>query len=259
MTYDYFYGDTSEQFSFYRIPKALFTEERFRAVSIEAKVLYGLLLDRMCLSARNGWFDDWGRVYIIFTLGEIMSALGCAVQKAVKLLAELEKNTGLIERKRQGLGKPGLIYVKNFIPTEKSKIQNCENHNSGIMKIKNQELRKSKSNNTDKNNTDFNDTEIYPIPSSEDLRLESKITGQDADRMDRRGEESEKDIGSHQRTSESAPVRDAEGETQEHLTSALYMHRDAGCPAGHNDPAANVWKLCPKPGSKSLSCMERGP
>ena len=157
MTYDYFYRDTAEQFSFYRIPKALFTEERFRTITIEAKALYGLLLDRMCLSARNGWFDDQGRVYIIFTLGEIMSALGCAVQKAAKLLAELENKAGLIERKRQGLGKPGLIYVKNFIPTEESKIQNCENHSSGTMKIKNQELRKSKSNNTDKNKTEYND------------------------------------------------------------------------------------------------------
>lgn len=129
------------KFTFYRIPKALFTEERFRTVTIGAKVLYGLLLDRMCLSVRNGWLDDQGRVYIIFTLREVMSALGCAVQKAAKLLAELEKKAGLIERKRQGLGKPGLIYVKNFIPTAESKIRNCENQSSGTMKIKNQELR----------------------------------------------------------------------------------------------------------------------
>ena len=259
MTYDYFYGDTAEQFTFYRIPKALFTEERFRTVTIGAKVLYGLLLDRMCLSARNGWLDDQGRVYIIFTLREVMSALGCAVQKAAKLLAELEKKAGLIERKRQGLGKPGLIYVKNFIPTEESKIQNCENQSSGTMKIKNQELRKSKPNNTDKNNTDYNDTDIYPIPSSEDLRLESQFTGPDADPMDRREEEAREDIVRHWTASESTPDRDAEGETQEPLASTPHTNRAAGCPAGHNDLAANVRKLRVKPVSKSPTCRERGP
>ena len=84
--YDYFYGAEAEQFSFYRIPKVLFTEERFRSVSAEAKVLYGLLLDRMSLSAKNGWQDKENRVYIIFTIEDIMEAMGCADQKAGKLL-----------------------------------------------------------------------------------------------------------------------------------------------------------------------------
>ena len=92
--YDYFYGAEAEQFSFYRIPKVLFTEERFRSVSAEAKVLYGLLLDRMSLSCKNGWLDQAGRVYIIFTIEEVMTALGCADQKAGKLLHELE-NKGI--------------------------------------------------------------------------------------------------------------------------------------------------------------------
>ena len=113
--YDYFYGAESEQFSFYRIPKVLFTEERFKAISAEAKVLYGLLLDRMSLSAKNGWQDKENRVYIIFTIEDIMEAMGCADQKAGKLLYELESKCGLIEQKRQGLGKPNLIYVKNFV------------------------------------------------------------------------------------------------------------------------------------------------
>ena len=82
--YDYFYGAESEQFSFYRIPKVLFTEERFKAISAEAKVLYGLLLDRMSLSAKNGWQDKENRVYIIFTIEDIMEAMGCADQKAGK-------------------------------------------------------------------------------------------------------------------------------------------------------------------------------
>ena len=167
--YDYFYGAEAEQFSFYRIPKVLFTEERFRSVSAEAKVLYGLLLDRMSLSCKNGWLDKEGRVYIIFTIEEVMTALSCADQKAGKLLHELESKCRLIERKRQGLGKPNLIYVKNFVdkaadnsvdnpsgstaPSPESRFQNRENHDSGAVKITDQESLKSRSNNTDKNDT----------------------------------------------------------------------------------------------------------
>ena len=84
---------------------------------MEAKVLYGLLLDRMGLSVKNNWLDGEGRVYIIFTIADVMETLGCAEQKANKLLNELDcaKGVGLIERVRRGLGKPNVIYVKNFI------------------------------------------------------------------------------------------------------------------------------------------------
>ena len=119
---DYFYGPQAEQFAFYRIPKALFTASAYRGISTDAKVLYGLLLDRMSLSARNDWLDEQGRVYIVFTVEEVMDALCCADNKATRLLRELE-GVGLIERKRRGLGKPSLIYVKNFIeaPEERFK------------------------------------------------------------------------------------------------------------------------------------------
>lgn len=126
MKFDYFYGQQAEQFSFYRIPKALFTDKQFSNLSPESKVLYGILLDRMNLSAKNGWIDDVGRVYIIFTLDEIMQSLCCADQKATKMMKELEKEAGLIERKRQGLGKPNLIYVKNFISRHESTRTNPE-------------------------------------------------------------------------------------------------------------------------------------
>ena len=129
MTYDYFYGQQAEMFAFYRVPKVLFTEDCFWNVSTDAKLLYGILLDRMNLSARNGWLDEEGRVYIIFTIEEIKGALGCAEKKAVKLLDELEKKCGLIERKRQGLGKPNLIYVKNFISDSvERQFLNCQKH-----------------------------------------------------------------------------------------------------------------------------------
>ena len=182
--YDYFYGAESEQFSFYRIPKVLFTEERFKAISAEAKVLYGLLLDRMSLSAKNGWQDKENRVYIIFTIEDIMEAMGCADQKAGKLLYELESKCGLIERKRQGLGKPNLIYVKNFVTPSESRFLNRENHDSGEVKITDQEPLKSRSNNTEYNNTEFSDTDSFPFTSfREDHGRETKRS--DADQRER--------------------------------------------------------------------------
>lgn len=101
---DFFYGEQAN----------LFTSRRFEDVSVEVKVLYGFLLDRMGLSAKNGWKDEEGRVYIIFTVESIMENLKCSNKKAVGLLRELEEKAGLIERRRQGLGRPSLIYVKNF-------------------------------------------------------------------------------------------------------------------------------------------------
>ena len=177
--YDYFYGAQADQFSFIRIPTVLFSQEQFKNISPEAKVLYGILLKRMDLSAKNGWFDDQGRVYIICTLEEIMETLNCGNQKAVKLMDELEGKIGLIERKRQGLGKPNLIYVKNFIcPVDKvdnsapSHFLKCDNHTSGDVKITLQEVRKSHGSNTDNNDTDNRYTEnpIYPGRDEEEMR-----------------------------------------------------------------------------------------
>ena len=130
MTLDYFYGQTGELFSFYRIPKALFQETRFQDLSTDAKTLYGILLDRMSLSAKNGWLDEQNRVFIIFTIEDVKRALCCADNKATKLLRELEK-FGLIERKRRGQGKPSLVYVKNFSAEfSKESVKNRDNDDS---------------------------------------------------------------------------------------------------------------------------------
>lgn len=115
--FDYFYGAQAEQFSFYRLPKILITDKRFSGISSDAKILYGVMLERMSLSVKNRWFDEKNRVYIIFTLEEVMETFACSERKAGRLLGELDTKTGigLIEKKRQGLGKPNLIYLKNFL------------------------------------------------------------------------------------------------------------------------------------------------
>ncbi len=174
MYYDYFYGQAGELFSFYRIPKALFQDSRFQSLSTDAKTLYGILLDRMNLSAKNNWLDEQGRVFIVYTIEDVKRALCCADNKATKLLRELEE-FGLIERKRRGLGRPSLVYVKNFSSEPpKSRFQNRENNDSGGFKITIQEPSKAQSNNTDKNNTELSNP-IFPDESdgmSERTQLE---------------------------------------------------------------------------------------
>lgn len=116
MEFDYYYGMEAEQFSFYRIPRTLVKDKRFKVLSSDAKLLYGMMLDRMSLSIRNGWLDEGNRAYIIYTVENIMEDLGCAKGTCVKIMKELdsEKGIGLIEKKRRGLGRPDIIYVKNF-------------------------------------------------------------------------------------------------------------------------------------------------
>ena len=120
LKFGYYYGMQAEAYSFYRIPKILFTSHHFKGLSCEAKVLYGLMLDRMSLSIKNKWFDEQSRVYIVFTIEEVKNLMGCCHQTAVTLMAELdsEKGIGLIERKRTGFGKACIIYVKNFVIQE---------------------------------------------------------------------------------------------------------------------------------------------
>ena len=137
---DYFYGNEADSFSFFRIPKTLILDPAYKNISTDAKLLYGLLLDRMALSTRNGWLDKQGRVYIYYTIHEIKIDLNCASEKAVKLMAELSADDiGLVEKVRQGQGKPSRIYVKRFLPrisiTEiqdfrESKLCHFENQNS---------------------------------------------------------------------------------------------------------------------------------
>lgn len=196
--FNYYYGKEAEQFSFFRIPKLLFIEPIFKELSNDAKVLYGILLDRMSLSMKNNWIDEENKVYIIFTIEEIAEILCCATQKATKILQELDdkKGIGLVEKKRLGLGRPNILYVKNFIIQEgkdkkdrihtqeeitnqelcKSQFKNDENHNSRNVKFRIPELSKSQCNKTHSNKTEYNDTNLNnttPIsPSKESVMKE---------------------------------------------------------------------------------------
>lgn len=117
MDFKYFYGNEAEAYTFYRIPKLLITDPAFKNLTSDAKILYGLMLDRMSLSAKNGWFDEEGRVYIYYSIEDVMESMNCSKNKGMKSLQELDSATGigLIERKKQGQGKPTIIYVKNFV------------------------------------------------------------------------------------------------------------------------------------------------
>ena len=187
--FDYFHGMEAEQYTFYRIPKILFTAECFKTISCEAKVLYGLLLDRMSLSIKNRWFDEEDRVYIIFTVEEIAELMNCGTQKAVRLLKELdsEKGIGLVEKRRLGLGKPNVIYVKNFMvkqpekeekePEKPVNTQNCENHNSRVVKTTIQECPKSQFKNDENHNSGMMKTTIQECAESQFKNDENHNSG----------------------------------------------------------------------------------
>lgn len=184
--FEYYYGNEAEQYSFFRIPKTLFTDLNFKKLSVEAKILYGILLDRMSLSIKNKWLDEENKVYIIYTIEEIMEVLNWGRNKSVKVMKEIEE-IGLLEKKRLGLGKPNLLYVKNFIYTENNKttevskanLKKFKKQTSGSLENKPQEVSKEDSNNTNINNTETNNTDFNnttPISPLEKLGEKSKKT-----------------------------------------------------------------------------------
>ena len=184
--FEYYYGNEAEQYSFFRIPKTLFTDLNFKKLSVEAKILYGILLDRMSLSIKNKWLDEENKVYIIYTIEEIMEVLNWGRNKSVKVMKEIEE-IGLLEKKRLGLGKPNLLYVKNFIYTENNKttevskanLKKFKKQTSGSLENKPQEVSKEDSNNTNINNTETNNTDFNnttPISPLEKLGEKSQKT-----------------------------------------------------------------------------------
>jgi hypothetical protein len=155
--YGYYHGNEADQYTFYRLPKALFTNPRYKNLSDGAKILYGLMLDRMGLSVKNSWLDEQDRVYIIFTLEHVQEFMNCKHEKAVKLLAELDtsKGVGLIERVKQGQGKPSIIDVRKFFDAggssnigkgikQDNEIKQGDEHIPDIAEVKTSEKQKSR-------------------------------------------------------------------------------------------------------------------
>jgi len=171
---DYLFDVDEAQYSFVRVPKLLLQHEAYQRISSEAKLLYSLLLDRVSLSHKNGWKDKQNRIYIIYPIAEVMEEMNCGKNKAVQLLDELEQKAGLIERKRQGLGKPNLIYVKSFFRTVDNfgerHFLKFENQTSGGLNIKPQEVSESNPTNTDNKKTDINQTDLSFLPGRESKR-----------------------------------------------------------------------------------------
>lgn len=125
MKFNYYYGTEADQFTFIRIPKVMLMDQDFATLSLQSKVLYGLLLDRMSLSMKNGWVDKENRVYIIYQISEIMEDLGFTKRKAIDYLAELE-GFGLVEKKRRGLGLPTILYIKSFLVDKRETSRSVE-------------------------------------------------------------------------------------------------------------------------------------
>lgn len=166
MKFDFFRGNECEQYLFYRVPQVLFTDDEFRYISSEAKLLYGFLLDRTALSAKNKWTDEDGKVYVYFTQDEAKEKLNIGTGKATKIFSELDE-IGLIIRIRQGQGNPCKIYVMNFAKplsqaqtsenqkSEKSKMEvlNSEKDNLRLTKSESQDLQKSEVLNSEKDSS----------------------------------------------------------------------------------------------------------
>ena len=185
-TFDYFYGTEAEMFAFYRVPKLLVTSDYFRELSSDAKLLYGLMLDRMSLSIKNEWKDDQKRAFIYFSVEEIMESLNCGRNKVIKCLQELdcENGIGLIEKRRQGMGKSSIIYVKNFVMATEVGSKKFENQTSRSPKSKLLEVCKKDSNYNNinyiyKSNTESNhfegDGEMMEEPCSSVEMIKKQI------------------------------------------------------------------------------------
>jgi Cdc6-like AAA superfamily ATPase len=117
MKLDYHYGKQALQYAMVEIPLLMFIDEVFDPLSIEAKVVYGMLLQRIRLANRNGWRDEEGRLYVIYPLEQMHKDIGLSTRTISTALKQLEE-IGIIDISNRGQGKPKIYYVKNFIYTD---------------------------------------------------------------------------------------------------------------------------------------------
>ena len=174
--FDYYYGIEAEQFSFYRVPRLLIKDERFKGLSSDAKLLYGLMLDRMSLSMKNGWLDDENRAYIIYTVESIMEDLGCSKPTCTKIMRELDSDNGigLIEKKRRGLGKPDIIYVKNFASFQAKTMEKKPANADVSTEVKKFNFKKEKNFTSESKRNELQEEKEFDFKKERNLASESK-------------------------------------------------------------------------------------
>ena len=197
--FSYYYGKEADQYSFFKIPKILYTDSIFKTLSSDAKVLYAILLDRMSLSMKNGWLDEENKVFIIFTIDEIEETMNIGRNKAINIMKEIQ-DFGLIEKKRRGLGKPNIIYVKSFLvetkeenrtaeeeisedrslnvkfqEVSKANLQKFEKQTSRNLENKPQEVSKTNCNKTNINKTKKSEPDISKTTSIDKTECKRKL------------------------------------------------------------------------------------
>ena len=179
LKFDYYYGIEAEQFSFYRVPRLLIKDERFKGLSSDAKLLYGLMLDRMSMSMKNGWLDDENRAYIIYAVENIMEDLGCSKPTCIKVIKELDADNGigLIEKKRRGLGKPDIIYVKNFASVPEKECTEKPENTDVSTEVKNLYFKKERNLTSGSKETEPQQVKEPDFKRENNLTSESKGTG----------------------------------------------------------------------------------
>lgn len=189
---DYFYQGQEEQYQFFRFPKKLITDSEYSELSMDAKVLYGLMLDRIGMSRNNQWLDNKGRIYIIYTVHQIEMDLNCGYNKAINTKKELE-NIGLIQIAKRGQGKPDLIYVMNFMSADggdtvnqteknhksnfdiyKTNIKTFGDENTRDCKKQHQDICSKNPNHTELNNT-YGDKVVHPPDAENQYDLIMRI------------------------------------------------------------------------------------
>ena len=179
LKFDYYYGIEAEQFSFYRVPRLLIKDERFKGLSSDAKLLYGLMLDRMSMSMKNGWLDDENRAYIIYAVENIMEDLGCSKPTCIKVIKELDADNGigLIEKKRRGLGKPDIIYVKNFASVPEKECAEKPENTDVSTEVKNLYFKKERNLTSESKETELLQVKEPDFKRENNLTSGSKETG----------------------------------------------------------------------------------
>ncbi len=182
--FDYYYGAEAEQFTFFRVPKVLIQNEQFKGLSSDAKLLYGLMLDRMGLSRKNNWYED-NKAFIYYTIDNIMQDMGCSKPTALKILKELDSDNGigLVERKRQGQGLPDKIFVKNFVTIIEDDEPENTDKASDSAEVKGFDNKRSKNFTTrskeplpqEVKDFDYKESKVFTTRGKEDLPQEVNI------------------------------------------------------------------------------------